>query len=42
VIGIHKGYDPKEKKDVCVLLDKDIIRQLRIWMEEMSLMLKVQ
>lgn len=39
VVGIHKGYDEKLNKNVCLLLSKDMIKCFQDWIQEMSLSL---
>jgi hypothetical protein len=42
VVGIHKAYDPKIKKNVCTLITKEVLENLQKWMGEMSLLLRVK
>jgi hypothetical protein len=42
VVGIHKGYDPKLKRNVCVLLQREMIEQLERWTAEMNLSIRVR
>ena len=31
VVGVHKGYDPRRKMNVCALITSEMIAELQNW-----------
>ena len=42
MIGIHKGYDPVKNRNVCTIISKEMIRELKKWEVEMNLSFLVE
>ena len=42
MVGLHKGYDPAKKLNVCTMISKEMIMELKKWEIELNSSFQVQ
>ena len=42
MVGLHKGYDPAKKLNVCTMVSKEMIMELKKWEIELNSSFQVE